>query len=556
MSIFDGRVGAEMTTPALRALSVALERLEDGDREAALGALLEAWRMVRAPAIADAIDLVSADLTRDEKPLRDKKSWEAAAKAARPAAFGRLLEGLPAGRDRAARLRRVCAWLPDPRAGTFVRTWLVDPPVVASSRVGFFHAVDELIAHTGDVRLVPLLERMSAPASRSSTIACIGLKNWTAFVERGRALAQTSVPAIGAEEAAVLARIVARVGRRASSSGTSSDPAELFARVYANPDDDEPRAVLGDLLQQRGDPRGEHIALQLARHGTATPPSALERKLEKTWGRTWLGAIEPAVLHGGVVFERGFATHARYAGGKAGAEALHADEWSTITHLDVTQASKYAGGSAALLLSKNARAIRHVVGLHPEDLAGLTAAHELPWETLGWRAWSWLGLPIFEGPGARFAAVRKLVLSHAEGHPLPPDAEQVAAMLASWPGVRALELDAPIALLAPVLADARSAHVRRLAVLERAMAFTVDRDAKQLAVGLAQLYPQLPADLARLLAALAAATSIERADVRVEGKATRAGDELGHRHVRISIEPLRVAAARAGVALTVQDEPA
>lgn len=40
--------------------------------------------------------------------------------------------------------------------------------------------------------------------------------------------------------------------------------AALLAEVYANPDDDLPRQVLADWLQDRDDPRGEFIAAQLA----------------------------------------------------------------------------------------------------------------------------------------------------------------------------------------------------------------------------------------------------------------------------------------------------
>jgi uncharacterized protein (TIGR02996 family) len=56
---------------------------------------------------------------------------------------------------------------------------------------------------------------------------------------------------------------------------------QLLADVWANPDADEPRIVYADRLQQRSDPRGELIALQLAR-GHA-PPSERERELNRKW---------------------------------------------------------------------------------------------------------------------------------------------------------------------------------------------------------------------------------------------------------------------------------
>ena len=48
------------------------------------------------------------------------------------------------------------------------------------------------------------------------------------------------------------------------ASGEDEQLARLWNEVLAEPDDDGPRLVLADLLQTRGDPRGELIALQLA----------------------------------------------------------------------------------------------------------------------------------------------------------------------------------------------------------------------------------------------------------------------------------------------------
>lgn len=52
----------------------------------------------------------------------------------------------------------------------------------------------------------------------------------------------------------------------------SSATQELLDEILAQPDDDRPRLVLADLLSQRGDPRGEFIALQC--RAAADPRSA------------------------------------------------------------------------------------------------------------------------------------------------------------------------------------------------------------------------------------------------------------------------------------------
>lgn len=82
--------------------------------------------------------------------------------------------------------------------------------------------------------------------------------------------------------------------------------AELLAAIYAAPDDDAPRAVYADWLQQRGDPRGELIALQLLRaQGGGTPEQAdREHELLAAHGAGWLAPLPISEV--GVRFERGF----------------------------------------------------------------------------------------------------------------------------------------------------------------------------------------------------------------------------------------------------------
>jgi uncharacterized protein (TIGR02996 family) len=91
----------------------------------------------------------------------------------------------------------------------------------------------------------------------------------------------------------------------------SEDPADplieaLFAAVYANPRDDGPRSVLADALLERGDPRGELIAKQLA-----APTWDIQRacnRLVRDHGTAWA----PRALYlPTIVWSRGFATAGR-----------------------------------------------------------------------------------------------------------------------------------------------------------------------------------------------------------------------------------------------------
>lgn len=83
--------------------------------------------------------------------------------------------------------------------------------------------------------------------------------------------------------------------------------ASLRAQILASPDDDAPRRVLADLLADRGDPRGEFIAVQLEL--ARAPTAALKEQsaaLLREHGRAW-APIDPQ--DAAVTFARGFVEH-------------------------------------------------------------------------------------------------------------------------------------------------------------------------------------------------------------------------------------------------------
>ena len=79
----------------------------------------------------------------------------------------------------------------------------------------------------------------------------------------------------------------------------------LLAAVYEAPWDDTPRAVLGDLLLERGDPRGELIALDLLPSPT---PEQRKRKnaLLRAHGKSWFPAALHRIVNRDAKYERGF----------------------------------------------------------------------------------------------------------------------------------------------------------------------------------------------------------------------------------------------------------
>lgn len=123
------------------------------------------------------------------------------------------------------------------------------------------------------------------------------------------------------------------------ASPTPSAHAALFDAVYAVPHSDAPREQLAHALRDAGDPRGEFIALQLARARGETlskEQDKRERALLKAHGEAWLGLFAPLVRKPDCLFERGFpsvlwfktvTTAAQIAAFEA---ILAAPEWATV----------------------------------------------------------------------------------------------------------------------------------------------------------------------------------------------------------------------------------
>jgi uncharacterized protein (TIGR02996 family) len=88
----------------------------------------------------------------------------------------------------------------------------------------------------------------------------------------------------------------------------------LLEAIYAAPDEDAPRLVYADWLQEEGDPRGEFIALQFARL-TGTPTAKAlqrERSLLARHRRKWTGKLWDAVYQSHELrFARGFVDDVR-----------------------------------------------------------------------------------------------------------------------------------------------------------------------------------------------------------------------------------------------------
>ncbi len=352
----------------LSSLKAAHTAAKSPDRLALLDHLLDAWRASRAPALADLVDVLGANLDRSLAPVaesgpRGERARPIASPLARHQRFmdlcnlrraadiTRLAAALPEGngtqgREKVERLRK----LPhDPRfASALVRAlgtgWTNVPKT--------FHQLHGYLCEAQDVRglpglqaelqrngpsrvqakvhLVRTVERLSEPPPELTAEA-------RALVESLALLVRDLAALPPLTEAEVLAD-------RASPTPAGANEAELLARVYADLGNDEARQVYGDCLLERGDPRGEFLALQFKRRSSrlSAKEDKRERDLLKEHVRTWLGPLEPVVdlgkrpgQVGSVVFERGFLAACRTAfkSPTQRKELVDDRRWATCTRL-------------------------------------------------------------------------------------------------------------------------------------------------------------------------------------------------------------------------------
>lgn len=265
--------------------------LAKGKRDEALAGLIAAWQASPATEIADAIDAIDAiDATTSAVPT---KAWLKAAKTAEPVARGALLRGIH-GRtldDTVACLEAAVAWR-DPRVFAIVRTLLETLPWSGRRSTVQWRAIFDVLAELGDPRTHALVSTLPAKWT-------VGEPLQTFLPNRLREAVAGIIAPIAAPAYAAIVVAKPKAPAKSRASG-----AELLAAIYEHPDDDGPRLVYADWLQERGDPRGEFIALQV-RGELDAAGAKRERELLKQHGKAWLGPLAK-VLNSEVTWRRGF----------------------------------------------------------------------------------------------------------------------------------------------------------------------------------------------------------------------------------------------------------
>jgi uncharacterized protein (TIGR02996 family) len=282
----------------MRELEAAREKLDHGDYPGALSLLLEVWRAVPDPALAAMIEQVGPIAARgralpiaasDEE--RDAE-WIAAARRGDPADLDMLLVAL---RDRAVGHDYVLAALThaDPRLSA----------CLVASLIRYAHYPEHLwiegacpmfeaLASCGDPRVLDSFDQILVAWESTPKREVVA-----AFLATARAALEPAT--LPPEARALLAEVVPPAEERLD--------AELLAAIYAAPNEDGPRSIYADYLLQRGDLRGELIALQLARPKDNDPRYRRAYSLVDKHRDEWMGPLARYVESGWQnQFRRGF----------------------------------------------------------------------------------------------------------------------------------------------------------------------------------------------------------------------------------------------------------
>jgi uncharacterized protein (TIGR02996 family) len=317
----------------MRRVSV-LDAIEAGDHEEACARLLERWRIAAQPEIADALDLVSAKLTRPPIPgdsaAERHAEWLAIAAQRDPADVPRLVRGLLDGTSAApvqARIEVLVERGRDPRVATALVD-IVKAQVVFVSKPKFWRAVLDGIDAMRDVRQIQALID-ATPTSRNSADSYIlfdlQTRLATVLPKLVAKLRRLDIPPISKGDRERVDAVIAKLGTRRSSEE------QLLDAVLADPDDDAARLVYADALIARGDGRGELIVAQIQKARGEKVAAKHEDKLLRTHKAAVLGPLAPVVCE--PVIERGFLTRCRTVFQFAQLDLVAHPWWRTVIDL-------------------------------------------------------------------------------------------------------------------------------------------------------------------------------------------------------------------------------
>ena len=284
-----------------------------GDLGAALEPMLEVWRAIPDTELADAIVALGARAagtyasiasTSDERDL----AWLRLANAGDPATRTYLLATVTEG-DLVVRFTALLAF-PDPRTtARLVDLLITAEPAPHLSWAAKWRPLMAALVKCRDPRTVDRVVAIADAWTDRLHVHGAAGRNCRASVEKLLAKVRAAYSSPPPELPPAARAIIAAIATSAlPETDDRETEAALRAAIYAAPADDGPRSVYADWLQERGDPRGEFIMLQLARGGREA--GARDRDLAHLYGREWLGSLAPHVTtYMYITYARGFPSY-------------------------------------------------------------------------------------------------------------------------------------------------------------------------------------------------------------------------------------------------------
>lgn len=386
---------------------------------------LKAWRKTRNPRFGLLAELATKRALPEPRPLvgagakkADTEAWLKLLDKGDALDVVRLVAAVGGARSQVAAERLLLlAKLDDPRVVTGVLTWLEAPPYRARTALPFFRACAKVLAESNDPRvrgeLLDLATRYKGivDSSVGDDIALLLRRTAESIDQVKPGPLSPAMEKKAVELEALFETERAQLKRTAKAEQTSQQSDEaLLAAVYASPDDDGPRLVFADALTERGDVRGEFIALQIQRaRGTSTPVT-LRRE------RELIGASKnkaewsfPLSQGGDCRFSRGFPVELELQPKTAKAIIGH-PALRTVQKLGGLNRGLAQKTGKALLEHETAKHLQRV-GILPRELLEKLEG-EFPWPELS------LGFIPTKSELARFPRVTKLEVHQPWGTPL------------------------------------------------------------------------------------------------------------------------------------------
>jgi uncharacterized protein (TIGR02996 family) len=340
------------------ALAQAIEHARSGDHAAVLDVLVAAWPLAPSADLDAMINAATVLAKPAVAAIRGKtkairQAWDALAARREPRDVGLLLESLAdvSSADGALRLATVAEWRPDPRIENAVVGLLETVPYRATSTRKFWTALWPFVHAIRNPALLPRLEACDASIAKNVAVTMgdwLRLQLRKALTELRPILEKPAEP-MARRTAELIADLATELARAAGGDTRQGELEHLLAAIYAAPADDGPRLVYADALLERGDPRGELIALQ-CRGELDREQRKREKELLEAHGKAWLGDLAPIVM-GGYRFERGFLAACRIDNEKLDhvRAVVGNPAWSTVEELR---------GSALIALHPVMRSLR------------------------------------------------------------------------------------------------------------------------------------------------------------------------------------------------------